>query len=134
MKKSQIVVFMVFVLMLMLVGCELSPLSKPLVVVNDSDADITAVYINEYVVSPRRTWPNALLDGEVIAPGASKTFYLAPYSSTYPDGLVSLNINEIAGVDFSFDFIIDNHNPRILATYDGVGITLSGSNVTPLVT
>jgi len=117
----------------MLAGCELSPLSKPLVVVNDSGADITTVQISEYVVSPRYSLPNALLDGEVIAPGASKTFYLAPYSSSEPGGAVSLSIGGV-DVEFSFDFIVDNHNPSIMATCDGVEITLSGSNVTLSVT
>ena len=134
MKKRQAAGLLVLVMVLLVAGCELSPLSKPLVVENDSDANITAVYIREYVVSPRVPVANALLNGEVIAPGASKTFYLAPYSSTDSSGLVSMSINGVASVDFSFDFIIDNHNPRIVATYDGVGITLSGSNVIPSVT
>jgi len=133
MKKTQVAILLVLVFALFLAGCELSPLSKPLVVVNDSDVDITVVNIQEYVVSPRKAWPNALLDGEVIAPGARKTFYLAPYSSTGPDGLVFLSIGGV-DVEFSFDFIVNNHNERILATYDGVGITLTGSNVAPSVT
>ena len=134
MKKRQAAGLLVLVMVLLVAGCELSPLSKPLVVENDSSANITAVYIREYVVSPRVPVANALLNGEVIAPGASKTFYLAPYSSTDSGGLVSMSINGVASVDFSFDFIINHHNERILATYDGVGITLSGSNVAPSVT
>ena len=131
MKKTQVAILVVLVFALMLAGCELSPLSKPLVVVNESDADITWVIISEYVVSPRTPGYNALLNGEVIAPGARMTFYLAPYSSSESSGIVSLRIG-VVDVEFSFDFIIDHHNERILATYDGVGITLTGSNVTPL--
>ncbi|PKL11364.1 MAG: hypothetical protein CVV52_14175 [Spirochaetae bacterium HGW-Spirochaetae-8] len=135
MKKRHPTGLIVIVLILLLAGCELSPQSKPLIVVNESDADITEVNIIEYIAGARRIYPNALTEGDSIAPGARRTFYLAPYSYANLNdsvGRVKLRIGEIS-IEFSFDFIVENHNERIIATYDGSGFTLTGSNVTPFI-
>ena len=124
MKNKLMMVLLVLVLALMLTGCELTPRSKALIVVNDSGADITQIQIREFVQDARDFLVNALDDGEVIAPNARKTFYLAPYNSS----VVMLEI-EGTSAYFLFDYKVDGKNQPITAEYDGTTITLSGSNV-----
>ena len=126
MKNKLMLVLLVLVLALMMTGCELAPRSKALIVVNSSGAEITQIQIHEYVVQDARDlFVNALAVGEVIAPNARKTFYLAPYNFY----VVMLEI-EGASAYFLFDYEVDGKNQPITAEYDGTTITMSGSNVT----
>jgi len=116
---------LVIVLVIVMAGCELAPRSKALIVVNDSDADITWIQIREFVQDARISSINALAVGEVIAPNARKTFYLAPYN-----GYVVMLEIEGVNSNFLFDYLVDGKNEPITAEYDGTIVTLSGSNVT----
>ncbi len=124
MRNKQMLVLLVLGMVLMVVGCELAPRSKALIVMNGSSTDISQIQIRECVQDARGLFINALTDGEVIAPDANKTFYLAPYNSS----VVMLEIEGIIA-NFLFDYKVDGKNQPITAVYDGTTITLSGSNV-----
>jgi len=132
MKKRISGVMLVLVCSIMLVSvfssCDLATRSKALVVVNDSANAIEQVSIMQYVSESRGASPNALADGETIAAGANKTFYIAPYAKDS----VSLTIEDDGAgnksEDFTYDYLVRNRNREITATYDGTSITFSGSN------
>jgi len=127
MKNRLLVVSLLLILVLMMIGCEVIPRSKALIVVNESDVDITQLQIREFVQGARDFFMNALAEGEVIEPGKHKTFYLAPYVG----GFVSLDLG-YESVEFLFDYEVDGKNQSITAVFDGIGVTLSGSNVTEI--
>jgi len=52
-----------------------------LVVRNTGDNAIDYVEIRQYISGAKTASKNALIGGKTIAPGESKTFYLAPYTS-----------------------------------------------------
>lgn len=132
MKRTLVLVLMIVLLVLMIAGCDQSPQSKALIIINDSDAAIELVEIRQYIAAPRLAlYFNALADGDTIAPGEEKTFYLAPYSYAevvHPSGWASLLIENLDKV-FSYDYEVNGKNEPITATYDGTTIELSGSNV-----
>ena len=126
-KKRLGIVFVGVVLLLVLVmGCENAPRSKALVVVNDSDAAVDYVNIQTFVFG-RSMNPNSLPTDTEIAPGASFTFYLAPYSSTSTPGeSVSLTVQGVS-ISFRYDYQVNGKNEKIVATFDGTSITVTGS-------
>jgi len=124
MRNKQMLVLLVLGMVMMVAGCELAPRSKALIVMNGSSSDITQIQIRESVQDARGLYINALANGEVIAPDARKTFYLAPYNSSE----VMLEIEGIIA-NFLFDYKVDGKNQPITAVFDGTTITLSGSNV-----
>ncbi len=132
MKKRIVGVLLVLmcsvVLVSMLSSCDFSPRSKALVVVNDSTAAIDYVSIMQYVYGTKGSSPNALSGGETIAAGSKKTFYIAPYTKDF----VYLEIHDDTlgseNKSFIYDYKVNGINTKIIATYDGTDITLSGSN------
>ncbi|PKL10861.1 MAG: hypothetical protein CVV52_16290 [Spirochaetae bacterium HGW-Spirochaetae-8] len=120
------------VVLAMMVGCDQSPRSKALIIINDGNTAIDLVQIRQYIVAPRTVLNyNALADGDTIAPGEEKTFYLAPYSYDVAgknSGWANLTIQGLQKY-FSFDYLVNGRNEPITATYDGTTIVLSGSNV-----
>ena len=113
----------------MLSSCDFATRSKALVIVNDSANVIDYVSIRQYISGSKAVNPNALADGETIAAGSNKTFYIAPYAA----GSVVLNIQDdgVGNVtrNFTYDYLVDLINKKITAVYDGTNIRLSGSNV-----
>ncbi len=132
MKKNIVGVLLVLmcsvVLVSMLSSCDFSPRSKALVIVNDSTAAIDHVSIRQYISGSKMSDPNALAEGETIAAGSKKTFYIAPYTKDS----VYLEIDDdalgSANKSFIYDYRVNGINTKIIATYDGTDITLSGSN------
>jgi hypothetical protein len=113
-----------------------------MVISNESDYTIYAVYINQYGVGTKATFgDNVLSEGESIAPGSEKSFYLAPYSQE-----VRLSIDADPGTAkimeeeedpvtypfsscyFTFEFENSWFNEKVVATFDGSDITVSGCN------
>jgi hypothetical protein len=133
MKKHVALMLMVLVLMAVVVGCDQTPKTKALIVVNNStDTDIEVVEIRQNIVSRSANPYNALPDGEVIAPGAQMTFYIAPFAYSDTANLVGLtylrinfNLTGEFGAYFSFN---PDVKEDITATYDGTTFVLSGSN------
>jgi hypothetical protein len=117
-------------------SCSLVPSSQVLVVSNASDYTIYAVYINQYGVGTKATFgDNVLSEGESIAPGAEKSFYLAPYSQEV--GLIVDTDSENARIVldspsgycyFTFEYQNSLFNESVVATFDGSVITVSGSS------
>lgn len=109
-------------------GCDLSPRSKALVIVNDSANAIDYVAIRQYVSGAKMAYPNALANGETIAAGESKRFYLAPYGDNTVYVAVDDDALGSASVSFTYDYLVDGLNRSITATYSGTEISVSGSN------
>jgi len=136
MKKRISGVMLVLVCSIMLVSvfssCDLATRSKALVVVNDSANAIEQVSIMQYVSESRGASPNALADGETITAGADKTFHIAPYAKESVRLIIQDDGVGYKSVDFTYDYLVYNRNRTITAVYDGTSITLSGSNVAPV--
>lgn len=73
-------------------------------------------------------YPNALANGETIAAGESKRFYLAPYGDNTVYVAVDDDALGSASVSFTYDYLVDGLNRSITATYSGTEISVSGSN------
>jgi len=116
------------VLISMLSSCDFATRSKALVIKNNSGSAITKITISQFISASKGVNPNALVNGETIADGSSKTFYIAPYAADK----VSLRIEDEDGgytdENFTYDYYVNHRNKEITATYDG-DITMSGSNV-----
>ncbi|AEV30475.1 hypothetical protein SpiGrapes_2718 [Sphaerochaeta pleomorpha str. Grapes] len=109
-------------------GCNDNPRCKALVIINESDNAIEDVGIRQYVSKPKLDEPFSG-DEVTIAAGASKTFYLAPYSAdsvilSFYDGV---EVSE-GGIEFTYEYLVNGKNETITALYTGTEITLSGSN------
>jgi hypothetical protein len=120
-------------------SCSLTPNSQEMVISNESDYTIYSVDINQYGVGTKGSLSNVLSEGESIAPGSEKSFYLAPYSEE-----VRLSIDadpataKIMAEDsvtypfsscyFTFEFENSWFNEKVVATFDGSAITVSGCN------
>jgi hypothetical protein len=126
-------VLAMLVVIAVLVGCDQAPKSKALIVVNASvSTDIENIQIRQYVTGERTLQVyNALGSGEVIAPGAEKTFYIAPYSFSetgIANGWCNLDINlGVSGSIFAAFTFNPDSDEAITATYDGSTVSLSGS-------
>ncbi|MDY0290405.1 MAG: hypothetical protein RBR15_16385 [Sphaerochaeta sp.] len=123
MKKRIFGVVCVLVCSLMLVtvltSCEESPLeSKALVVVNESASAINYVSIVQNISGAKRSLPpNALAEGETIAVGESKTFYLAPYSVEKATLRIRNATDNFTMSEFTYSYLVNGENETITATF-----------------
>ena len=136
-KKGLILALMVLcVAMIVLSSCDLAPRSQMLLISNGSDYAIDVVYIEQSGVSSKIALdppppadpvvPNILDDGETIAVGAEKSFYLAPYADSVQLTVSNTN-SEDDVITFEFNYIKGFWNQKIKAVFDGTDITVSGS-------
>ena len=115
-------------------GCNNTIKSKELIVTNSSSYPITLVSIDQNISKKMINYSeNALANGETIAVGSSKTFNIAPYSSS-TNLKISYNANKYVDqyLYFTYDYLFEGNNEAITATFNGTGITVSGSNATPV--
>ena len=130
--KNKGLVFALMVLcvaMILVSSCELAPRSQELVVSNESDYPIDTVYIYHTGVGSKGFvgGVNALVDGETIAVGEEKSFYLAPYTEETKLGIPKTNDDQFS-ITFVFTYKKGAENEKIRAVFDGTDITVSGSN------
>lgn len=128
-KRSIYVVLALICSVALFTSCESPIEAKALVVKNTGSHAIYFVKISQIVSGAKNlAYPENALDvDETIAPGESKTFYLAPYTS----GSVRLQVetnDTIAQIWFTFDYLKDGKNEAITATFNGSKIKLDGSN------
>ena len=134
--KNKGFVFALIVLcvaMILVSSCELAPRSQELVISNGSNYPIDQVYINLSGVGAKGfAGINALVDGETIAVGDEKSFYLAPYTESTE--LIIRNTNSDSDtIGFVFEYKQGAENEKIQAVFDGTDITVSGSDASILV-
>jgi len=115
-------------------GCNNTIKSKELIVTNSSSYPITFVSIDQHISKKTLdSLENALANGEIIAEESSKTFNIAPYSSSTN---LKISNNAQKSIDqhlyFTYDYLLEGNNEAITATFNGTGITVSGSNATPV--
>lgn len=130
-KRSIYVVLALICSVALFTSCESPIEAKALVVKNTGSHAIYFVKISQIVSGAKNlAYPENALDvDETIAPGESKTFYLAPYGKN--DVYIQIEDESIGEAEtrFTYDYLKDGKNETITATFDGTDISLSGSNV-----
>jgi hypothetical protein len=118
--------------MILVSSCELAPRSQELVISNGSGYPIDTVYIYHTGVGSKGfAGVNALVDGETIAAGGEKSFYLAPYTEYTRLEILNTNSGDDV-IEFTFTYKKGAENEKIRAVFDGTDITVSGSNASIL--
>lgn len=119
---------------LSLTGCN-TVASKELVIANDSSStnSITGVGIQQYVGTKGQIiFDNILDDNETIAPGESKSFFIAPYTSSEGTTVMIEYGTDLSPsreyIHFTYDYKVDSVNQAITVTFDGSVLSVSGSN------
>ena len=140
-KKGLFFTLMVLcVAMILLSSCDLAPRSQELVISNGSGYAIDVVYIEQSGVSSTVAADpsdssdssdssvvlNILDDGETIAVGEEKSFFLAPYADSVRLTVSNTNSEE-DDITFEYNYIKGFWNQKIKSVFDGTDITVSGS-------
>lgn len=131
-KRSWILYACILVVgLVFLTGCEATYNAKELIVINSSsDVPITSVGVTQYVGQKSVNFINLLENGESIAPGESKSFFIAPSSNVSPGTSLYIGFNSTnVSLKFTYDYIVSGKIDEILATFNGTGLSVGGSNV-----
>ncbi len=129
MKKMRLVLVLLITLsVISLSGCD-PVTAKQLVVSNTSSSvAITGVMVHQYVGSRSMPFEDIMGDGETIAPGDSRSFYISPSTSTPGTTLTIEHSSARDSVTFTYDYKVHGLNRIVTVSFDGTDFVVSGSN------
>jgi hypothetical protein len=110
-------------------GCSDAVEAKELIVTNNSSVSLSGVEISQYVGAKSMLFENILAEGETIEPGESKSFYIAPATTSYGTTVQIEFGDSPTYEDFSFtyDYEVNGKNEAVTLTFDGTDFSVSGS-------
>ncbi len=110
-------------------GCDIVTAKRLIVSNTSSSVTITGVQVNQYVGSRMRLFEDMMGTGETIAPGESRTFHIAPSTSSLGTELtVEYASSLYKTVGFTYDYQVNQINRPVTVSFDGTDLTVSGSN------
>lgn len=129
MKKARLVtVLLIIFVIISLSGCNMVT-SKRLIVSNTSSGvAITGVQVNQFVGSRMMRFEDMMGDGETIGPGESRTFHIAPSTSSIGTELTVQYSSTLKSIGFTYDYQVDGINRPVTVSFDGTDLSVSGSN------
>ncbi len=133
MKKARFVtvLFIIFVI-ISLSSCNMVTSKKLIVSNTSSSVDITGIQVNQFVGSRGRLFEDMMEDGEIIAPGKSRTFHIAPSTSSLGTELTVEYSSTEKSIGFTYDYQVDGVNRPVRVSFDGADFSVSGSNAVVL--
>ncbi len=122
-------VLLVALAVIFLSGCEIVKAKELIVSNTSSDVTIDGVMLSQYVGSRGRIFVDMMADGETIAPGESRSFYIAPSTSTTYGATISIQFSDDDdAASFTYEYKVNGRNRPVTVSYDGTDLSVSGSN------